>query len=258
MAFAVIHIQKLKSGSGGIGAHIDRKSSPENVIKEKSHLNRELISSPTGDLRTDVDMKIKELYKKNRKIRSDAVKSVGVILSGSHKRMKEIEKEPDKLDEWIIENLEFAKNRFGEQNLVRFTVHLDEKTPHIHCVFVPIKDGNLRFKSFFNGKRDLTKLQTEYAKKMAKFGLKRGLEQSPRKHVSTRQYYALLNKYLKQNKMMKLPPEAVTKNAEAFTNLLKSITGDLINEKIKNRDLVKKIKKTSENAKKRQYKGRKL
>ena len=32
----------------------------------------------------------------------------------------------------------------GEENITRFAVHLDEKTPHIHCVFVPItEDGRL-------------------------------------------------------------------------------------------------------------------
>ena len=75
-------------------------------------------------------------------IRKDAVHSINVILSGSHEEMLELQK--NRLQEWIRKNLEYCKKEFGEENITRFAVHLDEKTPHIHCVFVPItEDGRL-------------------------------------------------------------------------------------------------------------------
>jgi len=255
MAYAVLHIKKLKSGSGAIGAHIDRKTSPANVIKEKSHLNRELIKSKTGDFRTDVENRIKAGYKmktktgKPRKLRADAVKSVGLILSGSHERMKEIEKE-GKLDEWIQANFDYAKERFGKENLIRFTVHLDEKTPHIHCVFVPIKDGNLKFKGFFNGKKDLEKEQTIYAEKMAKFGLNRGKNQSPSKHITTREYYGMKNAApqieIKTNFLGAVKEKDLQESE--INNLLSDLFANLSVQQKRNKELEYELRKTLKNA----------
>jgi len=249
MAYAVLHIKKFKSGSGAIGAHIDRKTSPANVIKEKSHLNRELIPSRTGDFRKDVDLRISEGYSmktktgKPRKLRSDAVKSVGLILSGSHERMKELEAE-GKLDEWIQANFDYALERFGKENLIRFTVHLDEKTPHIHCVFVPIHKGNLRFKAFFDGKKDLEKEQTIYAEKMAKFGLNRGKRQSPKRQLTTKEYYAFqeLDKpiEIKTGLFGKVKEKELQENQ--INAILKQFLADLRAEKRNNKYLDIKLK----------------
>lgn len=188
--FAVLHITKFKGSSGGIGAHIDRKHTPKNADPDKAHLNREFIKSPTGSLQKDIDKRISEGYNGKREIRKDAVKAVGVILSGSHQQMKRLKAE-GRLEEWSQANLKFAQERFGKDNLVRFSLHMDEKTPHVHAVFTPIaEDGRLHYKSFIDGKKDLTKLQNDYAQSMERFGLSRGLEQSRAKHITTRQYYA--------------------------------------------------------------------
>lgn len=187
--FAVLHVTKLDVG--GIGAHIDRKHTPHNADPERAQLNVEFIESSTGSLKKDIDKRIAEGYTSERKIRTDAVKAVGVILSGSPEQMKEIEKNGE-LDAWCKENLKFAQERFGEANILRFTLHMDEKTPHIHCVFTPLKDGRLHYKSFVDGKKGLTELQDAYASEMLKFGLKRGLKQSRTPHTTTRQFYASL------------------------------------------------------------------
>lgn len=190
--YAVLHLDKLNVG-GGLGAHIDRKHTPENADPERRHLNQELIQSATESLKKDIDRRISEGYKSTRKIRTDAVKAVGVILSGSPEQMKEIEK-AGQLQEWIQDNLEFVQERFGKDNIMRFTVHMDEKTPHIHCVFTPISpDGRLHYKSFIASKKDLRAVQDTYASRMEKFGLKRGLKQSRVHHTTTREFYASIN-----------------------------------------------------------------
>ena len=188
--FAVAHVSKLKSG--GIGSHIDRKHEVKNADPDRKHLNHEFIK--TGNtLYKDVKLRIQEGYKSDRKIRPDAVKAVGVILTGSNAQMKEIEKRGE-MEDWVKENFKFAQDKFGSENLVRFTLHMDERTPHIHCVFTPIdENGKLRYKSFFDGKKDLTKFQDDYARQMEKFGLERGLRNSRAKHTTTREYYKLIN-----------------------------------------------------------------
>ncbi|MBN1987664.1 MAG: plasmid recombination protein [Prolixibacteraceae bacterium] len=195
-SFAVVHTTKLGSGAGGIGSHIDRtqKKLPKNVDQDRMHLNKEYVATG-GSLIKDINRRIDEGYTaKNadgslRSIRKDAVKAVGLILSGSHERMKELEKD-GKLDSWARENLKFVEQMVGKENIVRFTMHRDEKTPHIHCVFVPLdKEGRLNAKQIVGNKSKLTKLQTEYGRAMEKFGLNRGVENSRMRHTTTREYY---------------------------------------------------------------------
>lgn len=246
MSYAVIHLTKFKS-AGGIGTHIDRKVVPENADPSRVHLNRELIKSP-NDLHKDIARRIAQGYTSSRKIRKDAVKSVGVILSGSHQRMKELEA-AGQLEQWYKANWEFAKERFGRENIVRFTLHMDEKTPHIHCVFVPIKDGKLRYKAFIPSKRDLVQLQDDYALKMAKFGLKRGLTRQPVKHISTRDYYGKLNQTAAEAPAIAIQTDFLgrvkePKKQSAELNLLfKTILGDLSAQKIKNDQMLHRAKK---------------
>lgn len=202
-SFAVLHVKKISgSGAGGIGAHISRKHTPANADPERAHLNQELVKPRSSSLKKDIDQRIQEGYTSDRKIRKDAVRAVGVILSGSPDQMKKIEKE-GRLDEWCQANLKFVQERFGKDNVLRCTLHMDEKTPHLHAVFTPIKGGKLRFKDFIDGKKGLTRLQDEYGKEMADFGLKRGFKQSRSKHITTRQYYAQLEA---------IPPVKIKKN----------------------------------------------
>jgi hypothetical protein len=100
--------------------------------------------------------------------------------------------------------LKFAQAKFGKENLVRCTLHMDERTPHLHVVFTPItKDGKLHYKSFVDGKKGLTQLQDDYAREMERFGLNRGLKQTRTKHTTTREYYA---------KLEAVPPVELKKN----------------------------------------------
>lgn len=204
MSFAVLHVTKFAgSGSGGIGAHIDRKHTPKNADPARTELNREIIPPRSSSMKKDIDERIQEGYTSTRKIRTDAVRAVGVILSGSHEQMKEVQKS-GRLDEWCQANLKFAQDKFGKDNLVRCTLHMDERTPHLHVVFTPItKDGKLHYKSFVNGKTGLTQLQDDYAREMERFGLNRGLKQTRTKHTTTREYYA---------KLEAVPPVELKKN----------------------------------------------
>lgn len=130
MSFAVLHVTKFAgSGSGGIGAHIDRKHTPKNADPARTELNREIIPPRSSSMKKDIDERIQEGYTSTRKIRTDAVRAVGVILSGSHEQMKKIQAS-GRLDEWCQANLKFAQDKFGKDNLIRFTLHMDEKTPH--------------------------------------------------------------------------------------------------------------------------------
>lgn len=201
MGYTVLHSEKGTSGSGGIGNHIDRTEGMEHSFehsdKERTHLN---INYNLPDdkhnmtLPNAINFRIEQGYNGNRKIRTDAVKFNTHILSGSHEDMKAIFKDKQKSDAWIKDNYEFMKKEFGEKNIVRFSVHLDEKTPHIHAVTVPLTaDGRLSSKEVLGNKTTLTKRQDRYAEAMAKYGLERGKRGSGVKHEDAKEYYARVN-----------------------------------------------------------------
>jgi hypothetical protein len=91
--------------------------------------------------------------------------------------------------------LGFCREEFGESNLVHFTVHMDEETPHAHFGFVPLKDGKLSWKGFFPDKAALGAMQDRFHGRVgALYGLSRGekrLEGQPaRRHKSVAEYKA--------------------------------------------------------------------
>ena len=99
-----------------------------------------------------IAVRIKEGYTSNRAIRADTVRYVDTIMSGSHEQMKELEKN-GQITEWAKQSQKLAEDMFGKENIVRFTLHMDERTPHIHCVFVPItEDGRLSAKEILSRK----------------------------------------------------------------------------------------------------------
>jgi hypothetical protein len=90
--------------------------------------------------------------------------------------------------------LHFLKQKFGEKNVVSFTLHQDEKTPHIHAVVIPITEKNrLSADTLFNPKT-LAQLQTDYAQAMNHHGLERGVAGSRRQHQDMKQIYGYQKK----------------------------------------------------------------
>ena len=61
---------------------------------------------------------------------------VDIIVGGDHDRMCEIERS-GKIAKWAIDNYNFFAEKFGEENIISFVVHLDETTPHAHVLIVP-------------------------------------------------------------------------------------------------------------------------
>lgn len=201
--FAVLHTEKGKISSGGTGNHIDRKVGAERTYRHadpnRRHLN--IIVSLHQDrhllkLSEAIKSRIKEGYNtRNKKgelkeIRRDAVKYCTHILSGSHEQMKKIAENEAYFNAWLVQNYEFMSEEFGRENIVRFVVHMDEKTPHIHCVTVPLtKDGRLSAKEVIGNREDMQKRQDRYAEAMKPFELERGIKNTGIKHEDASEYY---------------------------------------------------------------------
>lgn len=191
MGYAVFHATKGSGAGGKLGAHIDRDQSQAQTFKsadpERKHLNVDLLNDGFSMMKLSkaIDEKIKQGYKGKKAIRKDAVKFLPMVMTGSHKEMKEIFADKIKADEWVRANYHFACKEFGAENIVRATLHLDEKTPHLHIVAVPLtKDGRLSAKEVFGDIKALSERQDRYAEAMKPFGLERGVKGSKSVHTS--------------------------------------------------------------------------
>lgn len=137
-----------------------------------------------------------------RKIGTNQVRVIRVMLTGSHDAMKRIEEE-GRLPEWYADNLAWLRETFGAENVVSAVVHRDESTPHIHAAVVPIVTGERRkartaasetpCKRHYRPKSAarprlcaddvmsrvrLKQYQDTYAAAMSKYGLERGIDGS--------------------------------------------------------------------------------
>lgn len=198
MGFAVYHGEKGKGSGGGIGAHIDRTKGMERTYPhadpERIHLNQNLIPNNKYSNMSIPDAirdRIEKGYQGKRKVRNDSVKFIKHVLTGSHEDMKRIFSDKAKRQDWVQKNYNFIVAEYGQKNILRFTLHLDEKTPHIHAVTVPLtKDGRLSAKEVFGNKGALVSRQDRYAEAMKEFGLKRGLKGTGIKHDTAKEYYS--------------------------------------------------------------------
>jgi hypothetical protein len=227
MGYAVYHMTKGSSTSGGIGNHIDRTEGKEHTYPhsdpERKHLNIHFNVHEKRNqipLHEAIKQRISEGYKGDKEIRKDAVKYCTHVLSGSHEDMKEIFSNKEKSKEWIQENYKFLAKEFGKENIVRFTLHLDEKTPHLHAVTIPLtNDGRLSAKEVIGNKQAMKHFQTRYAEAMKPFGLERGIENTGVTHESTQEYY---------KRIAEAEKEAVSSQLTAQKNILGVYTAESV------------------------------
>lgn len=193
----VLRIEKLKSwGSvGGAGEHNMRTRPTPNADPARSHLNRYLVGSPDDDLPAVVRAKIG-----TQTIRKNAVLAVEAVLSASPEYFRPTAPEAGgtwdekRLEAWVEASEAWLQKKYGDR-LVSVLLHLDETTPHIQAVFVPLDDhGKLNCRALLGGSRQtLRDLQSDYAKDVAHLGIERGVPGSKAQHTTIRDYYASMD-----------------------------------------------------------------
>ncbi|MDN8888844.1 MobV family relaxase, partial [Staphylococcus aureus] len=84
-------------------------------------------------------------YNGKRKIRTDAVKHVDGLITSDDEFFNH--QSPEDTKQFFEQAKTFLEEEYGKENLLYATVHMDEKTPHMHYGVVPItKDGRLSAK----------------------------------------------------------------------------------------------------------------
>lgn len=193
--YAILRVQKCKGAAiGAMQYHNDRepgKHTNPDIDQTRTRLNREMRSHV--DYEREVQARIDDGYSGERKVRKDAVKLVEGIVTASPEFFELAD--DDKVREFFDDAYRFCCDEFGESNMVHFTVHMDEETPHAHFGFVPLRDGKLSWKGFFPNKMALGKMQDRfYGRVGALYGLSRGEKRGDgepvRRHKSVAEYKA--------------------------------------------------------------------
>ncbi|MCC3416053.1 MobV family relaxase [Microcoleus sp. PH2017_02_FOX_O_A] len=126
----------------------------------------------------------------SQKVRKDAVIAADILLGASPSYFRPSCPEDygywqqKQLVLWTEASTDWLEEHVGS-NILQTALHLDEATPHIHCLWVPINnEGKLSYRSTeFGGTRSsLSKLQDSYAAAVADLGIERGIKFSPARH----------------------------------------------------------------------------
>ena len=134
-------------------------------------MNREMC--PHADYEGEVQTRIDAGYSGTRKVRKDAREARRGHRDGESQFFEGASDEEVRGS--LIPRSSSAARSSGESNMVHFTVHMDEETPHAHFGFVPLRDGKLSWKGFFPDKAALGAMQDRFHGRVgALYGLSRG------------------------------------------------------------------------------------
>lgn len=204
MGKCFMHINKIK-GSTAMNAAYKHNyrtdySYAQNADPNLALQNDELVSLNGLTYEQAFEKRMKELgYGENLKMRKNAVQLLDVVVSFSREDLGKFD-----LEEWKKENVTWLREAFNANpltfgdNVLSVIYHGDEAgNVHCHAMVIPIdKGGKLSAFYYMDGREQLTALQSQYASRMEKFGLERGIERSVAKHEDIKRFYGELNQVM--------------------------------------------------------------
>ena len=165
MAYAIMRMEKIKDARGVTMAvqHNTRERTPPNAEPGQTGLNWMFGGASSQEILAKFNGMLPG------KIRKNAVLAVELVMTASPEMKANWTKYLNACDKW-------ATDTFGAGNLLHIAHHRDEKTPHTHILFVPLKDGKLNARAIIGGSRDrMAELQDLFWEAVGKpFGLERG------------------------------------------------------------------------------------
>lgn len=199
--FAICRVEKIKD-NGALKAMADHQMRSRDCANaDDLRANRLLVG--TGDVVSDVNHRIDG---SGAKVRKNGVRAIEAVLSASPSFFRPGVPEAvgtweaERLDAWAPAAVGWLQSFFGHDNLVSAVVHLDESTPHIHAVIVPVDDTptkrgaatRLNAGRWLDGRDKLATMQDSYAEAMAPLGLERGIRGRRVTHQRVSQLYGRL------------------------------------------------------------------
>jgi len=123
------------------------------------------------------------------KVRKDSVRFIDTIITASPEFFQS--RPPKEVEEYFRRAADFLAEEVGRHNIFSATVHMDERTPHMHLCFVPLtKDNRLSAKEVIGNRVKLTAWQDKFHAHMSERfeELERGEPaiETKRKHIPVR------------------------------------------------------------------------
>ena len=151
--------------------------------------------------RPDRRRTFKQMLDKSKNVVADEL-----LFTATHKFFENMSKEDIK--KWADTCMEFVYNDLGytKDQVLHAVVHMDEKTPHIHCVVVPLikkydkrckkEKYTISKKAYIKDKIHLSELQDKYHKRLTDkgFDLERGIKNSDNEHINIKEYKKITRK----------------------------------------------------------------
>ena len=208
--FCIMRIKKLHSNSnvGGAISHHLRTRETDNADPElmknnwffpndyPTDQNGKTDKSVNADLqfRKDQQQKAMAMYKKRlpEKVRKNGVRAVEFMMTVSPEVMQRKDFNTTK---YLNACSNWAREKFGKDNVFFIAYHRDETTPHVSLLLTPIdENGKLNARKFFGGRDKMSALQDDFYNSVGKeFGLDRGIKGSKAKHQTIKSYYEKQN-----------------------------------------------------------------
>ena len=201
----------------------------KHIDGNRKHLNKLRI----GSLQPDRDIKDRLDSLGITKLRKNGVLALEYVLSASPeffegKGEENLEKFCEKAEEWL-------KEEFGAENVVNCHLHMDESTPHLHAICLPVvafkskakkqrsnrkyADWKLNADNYTGGRARLSLAQDTYHSYVEELGLKRGNKKVRLEELDT--YAEKASALAKEHRLMK---ESVTALEAEKTELNSQLT----------------------------------
>ena len=140
MSYVIIRNTKYKRENlKGIFRHNERRNknySNDNIDKEKSYLNYSL-KSPQYSYEKEFD-RIREKYNLKGQIKTVSDIACEYIITSDKEFFETIGEEETKRYFETAYNFVAEYKNLGEQYIMSAKVHMDEETPHMHLIFLPV------------------------------------------------------------------------------------------------------------------------
>lgn len=201
----ILRVGKIKKSGrttlSSVGGHLARSRPTPNADPARSEANAWLIGSP--DLDAHVESLMTRVGLDPSSTRKDAVVANDILLTISPEWFRPANPsaggtwDADRLDVFKAEAEQFLRKTFGAR-CVAAVLHLDEATPHIQAIVVPVmkseKGVKLSAKDMFDPQR-LTQLQQDWEDRLAPHGVGPRIKRSKAKHTTLREYYGALEEF---------------------------------------------------------------
>ena len=193
-AFAVLRVAKLRSTQKIEAAASHNKRA--NMVPNADPARRSVsLFHHEGSILEAVEDVIRwRVTHPKARVRANSVRAMEVVLSASPEYFRP--GAPEQAGVWDEARLrawraeaEAWLHRETPGELVDVRLHLDEATPHLQAILVPVTaDGRLSANELFT-RRSLREMQSSYAAALAGLGIERGIQGSRARHEPVKKFY---------------------------------------------------------------------